>query len=205
MTHTVDETTQASTPGQIRISKSKYLDYFKVSGIKRLKYFLLFYLPQNILFKLFNSDKIVFDFIQKTEQFKYGCLNPTVVINKDRGIIATFTNLTSYGDDITPVIKISKEPLELITNLKIKNGQKLPTVALYTRNENDELATAWADFDPKIANCFTDDIAACNTLLGRISANGWQCLANGLSQIDNTEQIGLYYIDLEDDLVRDAY
>lgn len=119
MIHTVDETTQASTPGQIQISKNKYLDYLKLSGLKRLKYYILLGLPQYVLFKLFQSNKIVFDFVQKSEQFKYGCLNPTIVINKDTGLIATFTNLTSLGDDITPVVKISQEPLELITNLQI--------------------------------------------------------------------------------------
>jgi len=205
MKHTVDNTTHASTPGQIQISKRKYFNYIKLTGFMRLKYHLLFSFPQNFLFKLFHSDNIVFDFTQKTEQFKYGCLNPTVVINKDKGLIATFTNLTSYGTDITPVIKISKEPLELISNVEIKNGKKLPTVALYMRNVQDEFATAWSDFDPKVANCFTDDLEACNKLLSRISANGWKCLENGLNQIDNKERTGLYYVDLDVELVRNAY
>lgn len=33
-------------------------------------------------------------------------------------------------------------------------------------------------------------------LLARIPEKGWQCLANGLSQIDNAEQSGLYHIEI---------
>ena len=195
MTHTVDDTTQASTPGQIEISKKKYLDYLGLSGVLRLKYSFLLSLPISFLFKLFRSNNIVYDFIQKMEQFKYGCLNPTIVVNKEKGLIATFTNLTSYGDDITPVIKISKEPLHLIKNIQIVNGQRLPTIALYTRDLEDEYASAWVDFDPKIANCFTDDLNACNHLLSRMSKNGWQCLQQGLNQLEDIENEGWIFVD----------
>ncbi|MES2761285.1 MAG: DUF3239 domain-containing protein [Bacteroidota bacterium] len=205
MIHTVDSTTKASTPGQIQISKSKYLDYLALTGITRFKYYHLLSISQDTLFKFFSSNEIIFDFIQKTEQFKYGCLNPTIVIDKKEGIIATFTNLTSYGKKITPVIKISIEPLHLIKNIDVKNGQKLPTVALYTRNLENEYANAWTDFDPKIANCFTDDINACGKLLLRVSENAWKCLDEGLKQIDNNKKAGLYHINLATDLVRSAY
>jgi len=205
MTHTVDDTTQASTPGQIEISRRKYLDYIGVKGVVRLKYVLLLRLPANFLFKYFQSDDIVFDFIHKVEQFRHGCLNPTIVINKEKGLIATFTSLTSYGEDTVPVIKISKEPLHLITNIQISNGQKLPTVALYKRDPEDEYAPAWVDFFPKIANCFSDDLNVCNLLLSRMSEKGWLCLAQGLQQLDDTEKPGLYYVDLDEELVRNAY
>lgn len=201
---TVDNSSKASMPGQIKISRKKYLDYLGLSGIIRLRYLLLFYLPKKILFKLFHSDIIVFHFIQTTERFLYGCLNPTIIINKNKKLIATFTNLTSHGNKVTPVIKISEEPLHLIKNIKIENGQKLPTVALYERNPKDIFASAWIDFDPKIANCFTDDIKACNKLLSRITDKGWKCLAEGLSQLEDHEAIGLYHVKIDAELVRNA-
>ncbi len=60
MTHTVDCTTKAYTPRLIKISKSKYLDYCVMTGIKRLKYQLLLILLQNILFNIFSSEKAAF-------------------------------------------------------------------------------------------------------------------------------------------------
>lgn len=205
MTYLLDETTQASAPGQIEISRKKYLDYMGVKGIARLKYSLLLRLPTSLLFKRFRSDDIVLDFIYRIEQFRHGCLNPTIVINKEKGLIATFTSLTAYGEDTVPVIKISKEPLHLITNIPVSTGQRLPTVSFYERDPEDEDAPAWVDFFPKIANCFTDDLKACNHLLSRMTEEGWQCLEQGLAQLDDLEKPGLYYIELDDELVRSAY
>ena len=176
-----------------------------MKGVARWKYTLLLGLPAKMLYKFFRSDDIVLEFIYKLEQFRYGCLNPSIVINKEKGLIATFTSLTAYGEDTVPVIKISKEPLHLITNTSVSTGQRLPTVAVYERDQEDEDAPAWVDFYPKIANCFTNDLKACNRLLSRVSEQGWQCLAEGLAQLDDLETPGLYYIELDDELVRSAY
>lgn len=205
MSFTIDDNTQASTPGQINISKIKYLEYVQLTGLAWLKYASLFKLPDNILFKLYHDDTIVFNYIQMVEQFKYGCLNPSIVINKQKGLLATYTNLTSYGEVQTHVIKISKEPLHLITNIQVENGQKLPSVALYYRNLEDEYAYAWSDFNPKIANCFTNDLNACNQLMSRCSEKAWKCLEIGLRQLKSKEIISLYHVDIDSDLVFNAY
>ncbi|MCC6370058.1 MAG: DUF3239 domain-containing protein [Bacteroidia bacterium] len=204
MAFTVDENTKASSPGQIQISKRKYLDYVGLKGPKRLIYKLLFSLPTNFIYKYFGTNNLVYDYIQKQEQFKIGCLCPTIVINKDKGLIATYTNLTLRGTKVTPVIKISKEPLARIKNITINNGQKLPTVSLYYAKANDEFATAWADFDPKIAHCFTDDLNACNHLLSRITESSWRCLELGIEQVDDKLTEGLYHIKLEKSLVNNT-
>ena len=82
---------------------------------------------------------------------------------------------------------------------------RLKFMHIDARDLEDEYASAWVDFDPKIANCFTDDLNACNHLLSRMSKNGWQCLQQGLNQLEDIENEGLYYIELEKDLVRNAY
>lgn len=81
----------------------------------------------------------------------------------------------------------------------------MPTVAIYERNEQEEYAKAWANFDPKIANCFTNDLKACNKLLSRVSENAWQCLSIGLKQLDNLEEIGLRHVDIDIDLVNNSF
>lgn len=48
MAYTVDENTKASSPGQIEISKIKFLDYIELAGIKRIKYNPLNYLFNTI-------------------------------------------------------------------------------------------------------------------------------------------------------------
>ena len=200
----VDDTTVASTPGEIIISKAKYLDYQDLKGIGRIYYLFLLGFSDTLLYKRFKNNLIVFGWLYTKEQFKCGCINPTVVIDKNKGLIATFTNLTSVGDKPTPVIKISIEKLHLIKNMTISNGQRLATVALYERGR-DPYAKAWTNFDPKIPNCFTDNIELCNMAIKRLSKNAWKCLDKGLEQLPDNRQPGLYPVQLDSSLVNNAY
>lgn len=190
---TVDEDTQASTPGEVAVSKEKFLNYHDLKGLARKKYAFLLSLPLTVLHKRFSGDPVVYDFIQKTEQFRAGCLNPSIIINKAKGIIATYTDLTANGEVPTPVIKISKERLELVTNIKILTGQRLPSVSIYFGRPS-ESPDAWDDFDPRVVNCFTDDLIAYAWQMQRLAEEDWKMLEEGLSQINDLEALGLYYL-----------
>ena len=205
MAQTYDDSTEAAQPGRLKISPRKYLDFIGLTGPVRLKYHFLLHLPQRILFKIFKSDQIVHDYEGYTEQFRFGCINPSVVLDSEKGLIATFTNLTGSGNQPTPVIRISAEPLHLIKNKLVENGLRIPTVAFYLRNMADPTATVWADFDPKIPHCFTDDTNACNNLMFKISGNAWTSLNIDLEQVPYPYQIGLYHLQLDPDLVWSAY
>ena len=195
MSFTVDDNTVASSPGAVEISKNKFLDYFGFKGISWLRYSILLSLKESYLYKSFGDDKIVFKFIGLKEQFRYGCLNPTVVVNSERGLIATHTNLAMTESVSVPVIKISKEPLHLIKNIKVTDGQQLPTVSLYQRNMEDDNALSWKDFDPKIVNCFTDSIDDYNRLLTNLSKEQWFELYRGLATIEDKLKEGLYFLE----------
>jgi hypothetical protein len=205
MSYFVDPSTQASRPGYLNISRDKYLAYRRLKGIRKAWYSAILRLP-SVLLKTFSlNDNVLYDFLLKQEHFQLGCINPTLVINAQEGLIATYTNLSFVEDEICPVIKISKEPLDLISNTEIKSGVRLPTVALYFRNISDGPVTAWADFDPKVANCFTDDGDKCMSMLSEISSNAWECLELGLMQIPRKDKIGLFHIELDQDLVSNSY
>lgn len=199
-----DDSTAASHPGEIIIAADKYLDYRGIKGMGRIYYSLLFRVSDDLLFRRFKHNQVVFDWLLKKEHFKNGCVNPSVVINKDTGLLATFTNLTSTGLHPTPVIKIAAEKLYLVKNISINNGQRLATVALYKRGEDPD-AKAWINFDPKLPNCFTDNTDTCNWAIRRISKNAWKCLELGLDQISTKDQPGLYHVDLDSNLVNKAY
>lgn len=201
----VDETSEAAFPGHVKIEPIKFLAYFKVTGLRKIYYLLLLSVcPTNVLHRVFKNDAIIIQWIEKVEHFQMGCINPSIIVNKDKGLIATFTNLTNNGDNPTPVIKISHEKLNLIKGREILNGQKNPTVALYLGYDNSE-ATAWKDFEPYIPNCFTNDVNAYNFTLNSVSINAWQCLQLGLEQIDDIEVPGLYYVNIDKDLVNASY
>ncbi len=200
----VDDTTSASIPGEIVISKDKYLEYQDIKGMVRLYYRLLLGFSDKWLYRNYKKNRIIFGWLYKKEQFKSGCVNPTVVVDKEKGLIATFTNLTSIGNRPTPVIEISIEKLHLIKNIAISDGQRLATVALYERGE-DPNAKAWANFDPKVPNCFTDNIESCNMTIRRVSKNAWKCLDKGLEQVPTKDTPGLYSVQVDSVLVNNAY
>jgi Protein of unknown function (DUF3239) len=205
MSYFVDPSTQASTPGHLLISSSKYIAYRRLKGIKKNWYSVILLLPEVWLKAFLLKDEVVHDFLLKQEHFQLGCINPAVVINAKEGLIATFTNLSFVEHETWPVIKISQEPLDLISKTEIKDGARLATVALYYRNRSDEHTTAWADFDPKVAGCFTDDDDKCAGMMTEIRGNAWKCLELGLRQIPQKDKIGLYHLNLDSDLVSDSY
>jgi hypothetical protein len=204
MSLTLDDSTQATHPGAIRISRRKFLEYNSVSGFSKMYYSIILLVPKRFILRLFKSDQIVYNWIHTCEQFEFGCVNPSVIINKEKGLIATFTNLTSFGDEPTPVIKISVEKLYLIENIALKNGQRISTVALYERDEDDIEADAWKDFFPIVPNCLTNDIAECNNSMEKLNQAAWKCLELGLKQVTSKETPGLYYVDLDKYLVKSS-
>ena len=204
MSFTKDDTTFASNPGGVVISANKYLSYIGLTRSPKLFYRLLFFFSDSFLFKHFKNNPIVYDWISKKEQFISGCINPTIVLNKDKGLIATFTNLTFNGGRPTPVIKISKEELHLIKNVRVANGQRLSSVAVFYRNTHPD-ENFWSDFNPKIANCFTNDTEVCNRALTSLTHESFECLQQGLDQVRDKNKIGLYHVQLDDSLVLAAY
>jgi uncharacterized protein DUF3239 len=203
---TLDERTLASHPGAIKISIKKFLAYKSIHGLKNIYYRVVLMLPKQYLFLRFKNDKVVDEWIEKTEQFKYGCINPSVIINKNKGIVATYTDLANSDKAARePVIKIWKEKLELIDNTYISSGQKVSTVSTYSSDKEDSEANAWANFHPNIPNCFTDDLQQCETAMQQLNEIAWRCLEIGLDQIKDKEALGLYYIEIDEDMVYEAW
>lgn len=205
MAITFDDTSVASHPGEIKISSRKFLDYFGIKGLRRIYYLGVFKMPLNSLNLLMKNNRIVHEWMEKTEQFKFGCLNPSMVIDSDKGIIATYTNLTNDGSVPTSVIKISSEKLHLVVGPKFVNGQKIPSVAFYYPNQENPNATSWSDFDPAVPHCFSDNNSACDKLLTRLNEKHWLCLKIGLGQVKNPSEIGLYSVEIDTEIVNLAY
>lgn len=196
MSITCDDSTVASSPGNVIISPSKFLDYYSVKGMRRIMFSILFKIPLKLLNRIAGNNEIVHQWIAKTEQFQFGCLNPSIILNVETGLIATYTNLTNNGGKINSVVKISNEKLHLIKQRELKNGQRIPSVAIYYRNVEKPNSNSWKDFSPLVPNCFTDNFIECDNLLKRLNENHWTCLNIGLEQIEDKTKIGLYKVSI---------
>jgi hypothetical protein len=197
MSLTLSDFAEASRPGGIKISARKFLDYFGIKGVKRFYYLLIMSFPKRITYKLFSNDKVVYTWISLCEQFESGCINPSVIINKDNGLVATFTNLNYTGLNPVPAIKFTYAKLHLIKNIEISNWQKIATVAIYMRYEKQTVPNAWDDFRPLVPNCFTDKVQDCNNAFNKLNQYSWQCLEMGLKQIKYNPETALYYVNID--------
>lgn len=205
MAITYDDTTIASLPGGIVIDKTKFLDYYNLRGLRRYYYSLILNSDLEKLNSKHSKNRVVRNWIRLNEHFEYGCANPTIIINKSRGIYATYKDLTNDGGESTPVIKIIQLKNSLLENLELKNNEKTVSVAMYYRKRDDVNARVWSDFEPLLPELFSVDKMACKVLQKRIKNPAWECLKIGLSQIENVEIPGVYHVKISSDLTENAY
>lgn len=205
MAITYDDTTVAAIPGGILIDKSKFLNYYKVGLLWKVYYSFILNSNLEKLSTKYPKDKIVQQWISLNEHFQFGCVNPSIIINKTRGIYATYTDLTNDGGASTPVIKIVQIHNSAFKQLDVNDNDNTVSVALYSQKRENLDARAWSDFKPLLPELFSTDKLACQSTKEKISESAWQCLHLGLAQIENKELPGLHHLELSNDLTQKAY
>ncbi len=205
MALTYDDSTIASIPGRIKIDKSKFLKFYQISGVSNLFYSMILNIKLDRLNKVFPRNSIIQQWINLNEHFEYGCANPSIIINRSKGIFATYTDLTNDGGDSTPVIKIVQLNKSDFDQLNLKDNEKIVTVSMYYRNHDMVNSRIWSDFKPLIPHLFSNNSSAIIALQEKLSDQAWECLKIGLNQIDKIEKQGLYHIILAEELTKNAY
>ncbi len=205
MALTFDDSTIAAMPGGISIDKSKFLSYYKVRGLWKLYYSNILNKNLELLNEKYPKNAIVQEWIHLNEHFQFGCANPALIINKQKGIYAAYTDLTNDGGTSTPVIKIVQLKNNLIKKLDLNDLDKSVSVAMYYQKLEEMNSRAWNDFNPLLPELFTKDKSSCQKLKEKIKDEAWKCLDIGLSQIENKELPGLYHVKIAPDLTQNAY
>jgi hypothetical protein len=125
--------------------------------------------------------------------FGCGCVNPSMIVDAERGLVATFTDLTCIPPNRAPVIKIQREPMNRLL-FPCQNGQPLASVALYRGTGN---SAHWDNFYPRLVECATADPAVIQQTLQSIPQEEWNALHVGLSRLPRPFEPGLYMLDPE--------
>jgi hypothetical protein len=133
--------------------------------------------------------KLIFLVIRINEHFRYGCVNPSVVVSTNPSLIAVFTDLTT-GKVPRHVIKILPQPLRWMKNGVPSVGTRLATVALY---EGIIQKGHWDNFYPIVVNCVTGSQNDIERVFQSIPEWEWEQLEIGINYI-RTTKIGLYNI-----------
>lgn len=201
---TTDDSTVASNPGELSVKWYCWIQHYPkwpVAGA--FSFVLLAVLGWTIhwSFWILAALLIWLNWLYWTrikEHFKFGCVNPGIVISMNPMLIAVLTDLSNVSGDNGynyPVIKVLSKELSSIAGQDPLTGMRLATVALYVRGD-DEYATHWEDFDPRPAECATNDINEIKRLMASISHSDWTELDAGLGQIPRPYAPGLYRVDL---------
>jgi len=132
----------------------------------------------------------VFYWLSVKEHFKAES-TPAIVISNNPSLIAVYSNMSKYKE-FYPAIKI--ETYDNRRNLQV--GDKLATVSIYT--ETDEENKFWDDVHPLPVEYGTINDKVMQHSLSSYTAEQWDVLEKGLSEIGGKVQLGLYKI-MKDD------
>lgn len=198
---TVDSSSAASNPGMVQVN---YLHWFLnyplwpiIWALSLVVFAVLTYMVHRgfgvpaFLLLLMNR----FYWTRVREQFRYGCVNPGVVVSLRPLLIAVSTDL-SKGVGEYPVVKIINKRLTSIAGQRPQIGTRVATVALYSQG-TDSAKPHWIDFDPRPVDCATTNIAQITRVLHSIPAEEWQQLERWLPQVPKPYTPGLYMIQQE--------
>jgi len=185
---TLDNTTAASTPGTIQITRFAYARYFGEGIVDFMGRLVGSFSRKNVRW------------VRAQEHFRFGDVNPAIVLDAKMGLVAVFTDLDSKLQKRFPVVKVKKEKLHLIRHSPVKNGCRLAAVSLYARSPETATTGMWGGFSPIVIDCVVHDKQACATALERITPISWVALELGTEQLPSPLRPGLFAITLSDEV-----
>lgn len=194
---TLDDTTAASNPGNVELSKWVWFRH----NSKPVSLLTLF-LVGSILSAIFINAWLllvvgiaifinIFYWTRTREHFLYGHSNSGIVVATHPTLVAVSGDL-SKGYGYFPAIKITKRAS--LKNVSI--GDRLPTVALYTASSENSLSY-WIDFDPVPLSYATNNPQVTESAMKSYPSEQWKQLEKQLSQVDQPYKAGLYLVDEE--------
>jgi len=120
-------------------------------------------------------------------RFRYGLVNPAIVVGESPLTLAVYTNL-STGDGDYPVIKILRHPRPH-GNIPVALGSKFATVAVYSGSTKAE---HWENFDPVLVECATRDRLLIERTFYSIPDEKWGQFKQGLKDLHQPLKPGIY-------------
>ena len=186
----------ASNPGLLRVNYLKWIRAFPKWVLIWhgccLGCFLLVLVSWKAVIPAFMLLAAVGLYWQKVKtHFIAGCINPAMVLSINPPLVAVTTDLTK-GDGDFDVIRILRQPLAHMSTGLPKPGQLIATVSLYENLEEEQ--AHWSNFNPVIADIVTTDKRHIDRILNSIEDEDWDLLAEGMLQVGDWRDEGLYRI-----------
>ena len=202
---TLDSTTTASVPGRLTVCAAKYAKYYGTGGRARWLLRACAHLPWAARILPVIGPRIR-HWTRTREHLEYGCLNPAVVLDADRGLVAVFATLAARSGRPAPVIKILRERLDLIDQMPARTGSRFAAACLYARTDEIYAQGQWSDVFPIIVDCLSDDYQGCRRAArDRLKPSDWTELELCLQTLSGDYREGLHHIDVPDDMTWEEF
>ena len=194
--YTVDNNTYATNPGNTELN---YWQWF-LHNIPIVALLTLGLLMSAYLVEMFSMWFIIlfllllavngFYWLRKKEHFKSGDSNGGIVVSVNPYLLAVSTDLTR-GFGSFPIVKIVK----IRSREKLKVGDKVPTVALYSPSEKDDLPH-WGDFHPQPLFYASRDKIDIKRAMDSYSEEDWQKLEKRIGEIQKPYVEGIFKVEI---------
>ncbi len=176
----------ATLPGELTLCPKKFKSYYGFNPHTLI----------NKLIKPFSKTARNKDLFYRiiAEKLQFGCINPAIIWNKKRQLVAISTNL-STNDAFADyhVIKIYKEQLIRLGNFnQLENGDRLATVATYSTKQQQGIQEHWDDVHPIVLECLSASEVTCQQKFNEIDKESWEHLETGIKSLSKNSDIGLY-------------
>jgi hypothetical protein len=194
------DSVRASLPSELELSRLRYARYLGKSTPEVAFLLACTWLPSSWR-TLPLLGPAIGEWSNQQFRLKEGCLNPAVVLNAEDRLVAVFTNLTADGGRPTPVIKVIRERIHLATNV-LTTGTRVAAAATYYSWKSGR----WSDFKPVVVDCLVSRPDQAEAAKARLKPTAWDCLDAAVRMLGgNRPALGLYPVDLPDEMVSEAY
>jgi hypothetical protein len=192
---TVSDIAQASTPGNIRISRIQWLRCYPgwpLIWLTSLVISLVLTVSHSPLWLILALPLLIMNWlywVRVREHFGSGDVCPAVVISVSPLVLAVGTDMTTGGDP-RPAVKVLRVPVASLTKEQRQIGARIATVALYY---GDHKADAWEGFDPRPVGSVTTDARIIDAVCARIPEELWSDFYHWKSHVPKL-RLGLHRV-----------
>ncbi len=197
---TLDDSTEASHPGGVKISKWRwFMRYPRWPMVLTLVFVGAVVAAVTVHWGswLLVPPPVVGGFYywrRIREHFLMGCANPGRVVSTSPLLIAVRTDL-SHGRGYYPVVKVIKEKPSGRWSSPPVEGERVVTVALYSAH-SEGTAPHWGDFDPLPVEPVAVKLEDATRLLESLPDEEWSGLDRAIADLPAPE-VGLHRVEVD--------
>jgi hypothetical protein len=195
----MDDSARASNPGRLRVKPFVWMSCYPFWPVFWAALLLAMVWLTAFVHWAFGIGVVVslalnwLYWVHLREHFRFGCVNPAMVVSLDPLLIAVSSDL-SKGIGSFPAIRIIRGRFATICGQEPKLGSRLATVSVYYR-WGDANLPHWSHFRPLPVDCATDDLRDIQRIMESLDDESWAELMERLRLLEKPYRVGMYLLD----------